>query len=185
MGLIVNFVLLLQEPHPWRKPPGWLLLAVPLGLALGIWVAKLSTGGDLQIVAGGVAVAGAGLLLFAKVRLPNKAYLLVATGGLSAFLQATTSLSGPPLVILLTAQERSKHELRVTLFSTFLILGVAALCGYAVAGVFPPTKHPIPFINDRAIFIVDKNGKIAWSKIYELREQPDNGEILAELKKLS
>jgi hypothetical protein len=32
---------------------------------------------------------------------------------------------------------------------------------------------------------VDKNGKIAWSKIYELREQPDNGEILAELKKLS
>jgi peroxiredoxin len=52
-------------------------------------------------------------------------------------------------------------------------------------GVFPPTKHPIPFINDRAIFIVDKGGKIAWSKIYELREQPDNGEILAELKKLS
>jgi peroxiredoxin (alkyl hydroperoxide reductase subunit C) len=52
-------------------------------------------------------------------------------------------------------------------------------------GVFPPTRHPIPFINDRAIFIVDKAGKIAWSKIYELREQPDNGEILAELKKLS
>ena len=52
-------------------------------------------------------------------------------------------------------------------------------------GVFPPTKHPIPFINDRAIFIVDKAGKIAWAKIYELREQPDNGEILAELKKLS
>ena len=52
-------------------------------------------------------------------------------------------------------------------------------------GVFPPTKHPIPFINDRAIFIVDKNGNIAWSKIYELREQPDNAEILAELKKFS
>jgi peroxiredoxin len=51
-------------------------------------------------------------------------------------------------------------------------------------GVFPPTKHPIPFINDRAIFIVDKAGNIAWSKIYELREQTDNGEILAELKKL-
>jgi peroxiredoxin len=55
----------------------------------------------------------------------------------------------------------------------------------AAYGVFPPTKHPIPFINDRAIFIVDKHGKIAWSKIYELREQPENEEILAELKKLS
>ena len=52
-------------------------------------------------------------------------------------------------------------------------------------GVFPPTKHPVPFINDRAVFIVDKDGKIAWSKIYELREQPDNEEILAELKKLN
>ena len=49
----------------------------------------------------------------------------------------------------------------------------------------PPTKHPVPFINDRAVFIVDKDGKIAWSKIYELREQPENDEILAELKKLN
>jgi peroxiredoxin len=52
-------------------------------------------------------------------------------------------------------------------------------------GVFPATKHPVPYINDRAIFIVDKEGKIAWAKIYELREQPDNEEIFAELKKLS
>jgi peroxiredoxin len=54
-----------------------------------------------------------------------------------------------------------------------------------VFGVFPPTKHPIPFINDRAIFIVDKHGKIAWSKIYELKELPDNQEVLAALKKLA
>lgn len=52
-------------------------------------------------------------------------------------------------------------------------------------GVFPPTRHPIPFINDRAIFIVGKDGKIAWLKIYEIREQPDNDEILAELRKLA
>ena len=51
-------------------------------------------------------------------------------------------------------------------------------------GIFPPTKHQIPFINDRAVFIVDKNGKIAWSKIYELKQQPDNDEILEALKKL-
>jgi peroxiredoxin len=51
--------------------------------------------------------------------------------------------------------------------------------------VFPPTKHQIPFINDRAVFIIDKSGKIAWAKIYELREQPENSEILAELKKLA
>jgi peroxiredoxin len=39
--------------------------------------------------------------------------------------------------------------------------------------------------DSRAVFIIDKNGKIAWAKIYELKEQPDNSEILAELKKLA
>ena len=52
-------------------------------------------------------------------------------------------------------------------------------------GIFPPTQHQVPFIQDRAIFIIDKQGKIAWSKIYELRQQPENSEILAELKKLA
>jgi peroxiredoxin len=51
-------------------------------------------------------------------------------------------------------------------------------------GIFPASKHPVPFINDRAVFIVDKSGKIAWSKIYELKQQPDLAEIFAALKKL-
>lgn len=52
-------------------------------------------------------------------------------------------------------------------------------------GVFPPTKHSIPFVNDRAIFVVDKNGKIAWSKIYEIGVMPEPREVLDVLKKLS
>ena len=55
----------------------------------------------------------------------------------------------------------------------------------AAYGIFPPTKHEIPFVQDRAVFLIDKDGKIAWSKIYELRQQPDNAEVLAELKKLA
>ncbi len=51
-------------------------------------------------------------------------------------------------------------------------------------GVFPPEKHEVPFINDRAIFIVDKAGKIAWAKVYELRQKPDVGEVLEAVQKL-
>ena len=51
-------------------------------------------------------------------------------------------------------------------------------------GLFPPTKHDFAFVNDRAVFIVDKDGKIAWSKVYELGQQPDNAEILDALRKL-
>jgi len=52
-------------------------------------------------------------------------------------------------------------------------------------GVFPPTKHKLPFWNDRAIFVVDKNGNIAWQKVYEISQSPDIDEVLAALAKLS
>lgn len=45
--------------------------------------------------------------------------------------------------------------------------------------------EPLPGINDRSVFIVNKAGKIAFAKIYELGQEPDYEELLAELKKLS
>jgi len=48
-------------------------------------------------------------------------------------------------------------------------------------GIFPPSKHEIPFVNDRAIFIVDENSKVAWTKVYELRQLPDVDEVLEAL----
>ena len=52
-------------------------------------------------------------------------------------------------------------------------------------GVFPATKHKFSPFNDRAIFIVDREGKIAWFKIYPASERPDIGEVLGVLKKLA
>jgi peroxiredoxin len=43
---------------------------------------------------------------------------------------------------------------------------------------------PIAGINERAIFIVDKEGKIAWAKLYDLGEQPSNDELFEALKKV-
>jgi peroxiredoxin len=37
-------------------------------------------------------------------------------------------------------------------------------------------------ISERAIFVVDKAGKIAWAKVYDIPEQPDNADLLAALK---
>jgi alkyl hydroperoxide reductase subunit AhpC len=41
---------------------------------------------------------------------------------------------------------------------------------------------PIPGINDRSIFVIDKQGKIVFRKVYELGEQPDSDEILDALR---
>jgi len=52
-------------------------------------------------------------------------------------------------------------------------------------GIFPPTTHPVAFANERAIFVVDKEGKIAWSKVYELGQLPDVREVLEVAMKLA
>lgn len=44
--------------------------------------------------------------------------------------------------------------------------------------------EPLPGINERAVFIVDQQGKIAFSKVYELGQEPDYDEIVAALGKL-
>jgi len=38
-------------------------------------------------------------------------------------------------------------------------------------------------ISERAIFVIDKAGKIAWAKQYQIPEQPDFGEVLTALQK--
>lgn len=43
---------------------------------------------------------------------------------------------------------------------------------------------PLPGINERAVFIVDKQGKIVFSRVYELSQEPDNEECLDVLRKL-
>ena len=43
---------------------------------------------------------------------------------------------------------------------------------------------PIAGICERAVFIVDKSGKIAFAKVYPLDQTPDNAELLRVLQKM-
>jgi peroxiredoxin len=47
-------------------------------------------------------------------------------------------------------------------------------------GVFRPKEG----FSERAIFIVGKDGRIKWSKTYDIPQQPDNAELLAALEGL-
>jgi alkyl hydroperoxide reductase subunit AhpC len=44
---------------------------------------------------------------------------------------------------------------------------------------------PLPGINDRAIFIVNQDGKIVFSRVYELGQAPENNEILDALRNIA
>ena len=43
---------------------------------------------------------------------------------------------------------------------------------------------PVPGISERAVFVVDKLGKIAYAKIYPIDRPPDTEEVFAALRKL-
>jgi alkyl hydroperoxide reductase subunit AhpC len=43
---------------------------------------------------------------------------------------------------------------------------------------------PIPGISERAAFIVDKSGRIAFAKVYPLDQTPDNAELLRVLQQM-
>jgi peroxiredoxin len=40
-------------------------------------------------------------------------------------------------------------------------------------------------INERAIIIVDKDGKVAYIDVHDIGEQPENAQIIEELRELS
>jgi alkyl hydroperoxide reductase subunit AhpC len=44
---------------------------------------------------------------------------------------------------------------------------------------------PVAGISERAVFIVDKSGKIAFAKVYPLDQTPNNEELLEALKKIA
>ena len=48
-------------------------------------------------------------------------------------------------------------------------------------GVFRPKDG----ISERAVFVVDKQGRIAWSKVYDIPQQPDNEELFRAVDALS
>ena len=44
---------------------------------------------------------------------------------------------------------------------------------------------PVPGISERAAFIVDRSGKIAFARVYPLDQLPDMDELLRVLQQLS
>jgi len=51
-------------------------------------------------------------------------------------------------------------------------------------GIFPAAQAPHLGVNERAVFIVDKEGKIAWVRVYQLGQQPDEAEVLEALRSI-
>jgi peroxiredoxin len=77
-------------------------------------------------------------------------------------------------------QEKELGELPFPLACDFYPHGAVA----QLYGTMRLDAMPLPGLNNRVVYVVDKDGKIAFAKQYELGEQPDNEEAFTVLRKL-
>ena len=135
LGVVLN-LLVLVEGHDarWSLVPPLILPAVP-GLALGALLLSALSREPLQIGVG-VAVIAAALWQLRHRGVARRVPAAVA-GLTSGVLTTSISISGPPLVLWLEAQELHPAEFRATLAALFLalnLLGGAVLLGIEGSG---------------------------------------------------
>ena len=135
LGAVLN-VLVLLERHDarWSLLPPLLLSAVP-GLALGAVLLAALSREPLQISVGVAVIAAA--LWQLRHRGATRRVPAAIAGLASGVLTTSISISGPPLVLWLEAQELRPAELRATLAALFLglnVLGGAVLLGIEGSG---------------------------------------------------
>ena len=111
-----------------RRRAGWLVVGCAPGLLLGFLVRDAVDDAALKVGAGAIAVLVAAYLLVwppeprsGDARPPPRLQSAVA-GALGGFLGITTSLNGPPPVILLSRQRAEQREF-VADMAVFLIVG--------------------------------------------------------------
>ena len=127
LGLALNLLVLFEGGRPehvdWRALAPILVAAVP-GLAIGV-VALTELSKEVLQVAVGVAVIAAAGWQLQTTRPRLSPVATWAAGFASGALTTSISVSGPPLVLWLTARGVRPEEFRASLAASFLVLNVA------------------------------------------------------------
>jgi uncharacterized protein len=127
LGLALNLLVLFEGGRPqhvdWRALAPMLVASVP-GLAIGAVALTELSKEVLQVAVGVAVIAAAGWQLRAlRVRLSPAATW--GAGFASGALTTSISVSGPPLVLWLTARGVRPEEFRASLAASFLALNLA------------------------------------------------------------
>jgi uncharacterized membrane protein YfcA len=117
------------------RPVLMLFLASLFGMPLGVWILRAVPLETMQVFVGCLVVLFTFLLQWGRLKLPQNAFLTGAAGFFSGLLNTSTSMSGPPVLILLTGQGLPKDQFRRTLVSFFFVSGLVAALMLVASGV--------------------------------------------------
>jgi len=128
VGIIINGFLIkkIQKPVNY-KIIAFLFLASLIGMPLGIRILNTIPMNSMKVLVGTLVIIFAIILSFQKIRLPKSDFLTLIAGFISGLLNTSTSMSGPPAVLLLTGENLQKDEFRKTLACFFFLMSVVSL----------------------------------------------------------
>ncbi len=153
------------------KIGGVLFLASLIGMPIGIWILKTISMNAMKIFVGGLAIFFALIIYFIKIKLPKSVFLISLAGFCSGFLNTSTSMSGPPVVLLLMGQDVSKNEFRKTLATFFILLGLASLFFFFINQIITLQGIGLGFIAAPFVifgaFLGDKMSKKLPQKLFK------------------
>jgi len=134
-GLFLNSYLLITINEKLdRSLLKILVIGASSGLLLGLVAVRYTPLKVEQIIAGTMSIIAATLLVFSHFKIAKDKTNSLLVGSLSGFLQTSIGLSGPPVVLLLNAQNTPKQIMRKLLPAFFLFLGLAGSLLYGAAG---------------------------------------------------
>lgn len=127
LGLVLNSTVAYRErAHIRRAQAGQLIASSVFGLPLGLGVLYLVSAPVLRIII--IAVVALALIIVAlKVAIRATRFTTLACGLLSGTLLPSTGVSGPPLVVLMRAQNYTVRQYRATLAAVFTVQCLAGL----------------------------------------------------------
>jgi len=154
IGIALNGFLVarIREPISYR-PALLLFLASLLGMPIGVRVLTAIPMHWMKVLVGSLVVLFTVVLRFGGLRLPQDGVLTMIAGFLSGILSTSTSMSGPPVLILLAGQGLPKDRFRKTLASFFLVLGLVSALFLIADGVMTLGRARYGLVSIPGVFL--------------------------------
>lgn len=138
LSCVLNIIILVRLKRIPRLKQIALILGLSLAFTpLGVYLLKWLDDDIMKKAVGAMIIVIALLMRFHKKPLNvNMRFQTILAGILSGILNGSVSLSGPPIVILLSLNATDKQTFRSTLTTMFLMLNVVTIYLYYRNGLF-------------------------------------------------
>jgi len=136
-SLVLNIMVWVQlQGHVDKKKMALLISMGLIFIPLGIYSLKILPESLIQISVGLLVILAAlGMLADYKIHFRNPYVAFALTGALSGILNGSTSLSGPPVILMLSNDGMDKAQFRKTLATYFMTLNLFSLPMFLAGGM--------------------------------------------------